>query len=257
MHVVIDDLTVDVAVQGFPGRSGHHGGLGWCSTVVVRGQGHVGVIDPGSFGVRRLLRTRLRDLGIATEDVTDVLVTHAHFDHSVNWPMFANANVIIGEEEIAWGVAEPAGDLVPEFSIAELARYRGMRPAADRAEVFPGVTAHLTSGHTPGHLTYVLHGREWDVIFTGDAAKNRAELLTRQVDMTYDAERSARSIEDIWSWWRSHEHNVLIPGHDVAMSQEDGRCRYLDERVASVNAWYGDDLADITKIDLVPRMVGT
>ncbi len=250
MRFIVDDINVDVVVQGFPGRSGDHGGLGWCSSIVIRRRGRVGIIDPGSFGIRRLLQAKLRDLGIATSDVTDVLITHAHYDHSVNWSVFANASVVIGTEELAWSVAEPAGDLVPEISIDELARGRRTRPASDAAEVFPNVTAHLTSGHTPGHLTYILHGSERDVIFAGDAAKNRAELLTRQVDMTYDPELSARSIESIWSWWRTHEGNVIIPGHDIAMSQQDGHCRYLDERVATVNAWYGSDLEDVTKIDL-------
>ena len=43
---------------------------------------------------------------------------------------------------------------------------------------------------------FVLHAPERDVIFAGDAAKNRAELVSGTTDMTYDAAVSKASIDD-------------------------------------------------------------
>ena len=48
------------------------------------------------------------------------------------------------------------------------------------------------SGHTPGHLIFTLSGDDRDIIFTGDAAKNRAEILSLTADMTYDPAVSQR-----------------------------------------------------------------
>ncbi len=62
----------------------------------------------------------------------------------------------------------------------------------------PGFAVHAAPGHTPGHVIFVLEGAAADIIFTGDAAKNRAEILSRTADMTYDQDISRRSIELIW-----------------------------------------------------------
>ena len=79
------------------------------------------------------------------------------------------------------------------------------------------------------------------MIFTGDAAKNRAEMLSRTADASYDAGVSARSIEMIWDLWR----------HDMPMVHEDGRARYIGKREAAIKAWFGDDLARTRLFHLV------
>jgi glyoxylase-like metal-dependent hydrolase (beta-lactamase superfamily II) len=98
----------------------------------------------------------------------------------------------------------------------------------------PGITAHLAPGHTPGHLIYLLNGSEQDVIFTGDAAKNRAELVSRTADMTYDARVTAGTIAMIWSIWRGRPGSIVVPGHDLPMTREDGIPRYSGEREAAI-----------------------
>jgi len=54
-----------------------------------------------------------------------------------------------------------------------------------RQECMPGLKAHAEPGHTPGHLVFVIEGKERDAIFTGDAGENRAELLSRKGEATY------------------------------------------------------------------------
>ena len=41
--------------------------------------------------------------------------------------------------------------------------------------------AIVAPGHTPGHLIFMLQGNDVTGLFSGDAAKNRAELLSRGV----------------------------------------------------------------------------
>jgi glyoxylase-like metal-dependent hydrolase (beta-lactamase superfamily II) len=117
----------------------------------------------------------------------------------------------------------------------------------------PGFRAHAAPGHTPGHLVYVLEGRESDAIFTGDAAKNRAELLSRKGDATYDASLSTSSIERIWQLWKKRPGSVLVPGHDLPMTQVDGRISYIGKRQAALKMWFGENLEMSTLIELGPR----
>jgi N-acyl homoserine lactone hydrolase len=247
----VGGYDIDIVLQGYPGKAVCHGGLGWSSVVLLKGQGRIALIDAGSFGLRPLLLPRLKARHLKPGDVTDLLLTHSHHDHSVNWTLFRHARILIGAEELAWSVNEPWGETpVPELYVRELATWPALQRVADGEEVLPGITAHLAPGHTPGHLIYVLNGSEQDVIFTGDAAKNRAELVSRTADMTYDARVTAATIEMIWSIWRRRAGSIVVPGHDLPMTRENGIPRYIGERDAAITAWFGDDLETTTLFNL-------
>jgi len=96
-----------------------------------------------------------------------------------------------------------------------------------------------------------LAGAGRDVVFTGDAAKNRAELVSGEVDMTFDAAVSRASIEMIHGLWRARPGTVLIPGHDLPMVlDDDGRPAYLGRREAALDAWFGDGMDEVTRFQL-------
>ena len=186
--ITVGGFSIDILVQGYPGKTVCHGGLGWSTVALVRGQGRVILIDAGNFGMRRLIAERLSAHGLSPADVTDVILTHAHYDHSINWPMFSASRVLIGKQELEWAVAQPLGHhTIPEFYVRELAVSKQLHNVEIAEEVLPGLTAYAGPGHTPGHLVYVLNGGERDVIFSGDAAKNRAEMLS--LDSRHDDER--------------------------------------------------------------------
>ena len=70
--------------------------------------------------------------------------------------------------------------------------------------------------------------------------------------MTYDAAVTRASIEAIWTFWSRRQGNILVPGHDLPMVQENGGPRYLGDREAAIRAWYGEDLNETTVISLLP-----
>ena len=246
-----DGYDIDIVVQGFPGKSVCHAGLGWSSVVLVRGHGRVALVDTGPIGMRKLIRERLHERGVAPGDVTDLLLTHAHHDHSINWPMFSNARVVIADTELDWALKQPAGETpVPEFYMRELDRWPKLVRAKDGEEVMPGITAHIAPGHTPGCLVFRLQDTTRDVIFTGDAAKNRAELLSRTADMTDDPAQTRRSIETMWRFWRARPGNILVPGHDLPMTLENDQPRYIGKREAGIMIWNGADLEQTIRIEL-------
>jgi N-acyl homoserine lactone hydrolase len=245
------DYRLDVLIVGYPGRTTCHGGLGWSTVALLSNRDRRIVVDVSSFGARPQLEAQLRAAGFGPNDITDVLLTHSHWDHVVNWTLFPNAQVVISDAELAWAAKQAPGEgNVPELYVRALADSPRVRRVHDGEEVAPGIVAHAATGHTPGHLVYVATGTEHDIIFTGDSAKNRAELLSRTVDMTVDSASSVRTIEKIWGLWKKRPGNVLVPGHDVMMGLRDGQPSYLAERQAGIRAWLGTDLGDRKLIDL-------
>lgn len=247
----VGDYDIDIVVQGFPGKSVCHGGLGWSTVVLMRAHGRIALIDTGGFSMRTMLIKRLAERGVKPADVTDLLLTHSHHDHSVNWTLFSKARIVIGAHELEWSLTVPWGiGPVPELYMRELNTWPTLRKVAEGEEAFPGITAHLAPGHTPGCVLFLLRTAERDVIFTGDAAKNRAELVSGTTDMTYDAAISKQSIELIWTLWRKRPGTIVVPGHDVPMVLENDRPKYIDKREAAITAWYGDDMETTTLFKL-------
>jgi N-acyl homoserine lactone hydrolase len=189
--------------------------------------------------------------------VTDVLLTHAHWDHSVNYTLFPNATVWIGRTEMDWATKVPPGfNPLPELYVADLARSPRLRLIEHGQEFLDGFTAYEAPGHTPGCLLFYLTVNEVPVLFTGDAAKNRAELLSRAVDMTMDQRASEASLDAAWALWRKVPGTLLIPGHDLTMRLgADGRPEYVGQRCAGIKAWFDEDLAVMEEFDIsAPRL---
>lgn len=210
---------------------------------LLRGHGRVILLDTGPMGMRRVLIERLAEHGLDPADITDVVLTHSHFDHAINWTLFRKSRIVVGDIELRWAVKQPWGETpVPELHVKELQNWPTLVTVSDGEEVLPGLTARLAPGHTPGCLVYVLTDENYDVILTGDAAKNRAELLSGTADMSLDVTASISTIAMIWDLWRRRPATVLIPGHDIPMRQENGKPYYIDRRRADIRTWFGDDM---------------
>ena len=150
-----------------------------------------------------------------------------------------------------WAIEEPWGEsVVPELYVRELRNWQTAVEVEEGEEIFPNMRAYLAPGHTPGCLVFVLRGDERDIIFTGDAAKNRAELVSGTTDMTYDAAVSAASIARMWEFWRARPGSIVVPGHDLPMILDNGEPRYLGTREAAIMMWNGDDMETTTRIEL-------
>lgn len=240
-----------IFVQGFPGKSSTHGGLGWSTISLVTGENQNIIIDVGGFGVRRHLLKKLDDKGLSPSDISIVLLTHTHWDHCVNWTLFPNATIVVGRVDMEWGLNEPPGGWeVPELYVRELNSSPKIRLVDHGEEIIPGIVAHQTMGHTPGHLAYSVDNGDYDLIFSGDAAKNKAELLSNDVDMTLELSESRKSIDYLWGLWKRKTDNILIPGHDIPMKLMNGRPSYLQKREADLQCWFSDTLEDYTTIEL-------
>lgn len=145
--------------------------------VVLKSEERVVMVDVGynykdygkiladRFGVVnwRSARTVLSEIGLTPEDVDDVIVTHAHFDHFGNVEEFPNARFHIQEQEFSkwlWALTLPpqfgallvATDPQDVLRAAELAACGRLRLVdGDLEEILPGIDVfEAPDSHTFG-----------------------------------------------------------------------------------------------------------
>lgn len=242
---------LDVLIQGFPGKAVHHGGLGWSTVPLLRGRNEVILIDAGSYAYREPLLERLGHLGLRPEDVTSVVLTHCHWDHICNYPLFPKAKIFVPDDDLEWALTQPIGTWhVPEFHVEKLGSDSRVVRIRDEDEFLPGLQAIATPGHTPGHLGYIARGEQSSLIFTGDAVKNQAELMTGKVDMTLDLAESEASIRRVRELAATDPANVIVCGHDRLLSLDEDKLIQLADLQAAVSARLSSKFEEETVIDL-------
>jgi glyoxylase-like metal-dependent hydrolase (beta-lactamase superfamily II) len=84
------------------------------TVVLVRDGDQVLVVDPGMVASRAAILDPLAALGVHPDDVTDVVLSHHHPDHTLNAALFARARVhdvqAVYQGDL-WTDAEPERDL--------------------------------------------------------------------------------------------------------------------------------------------------
>jgi len=131
------------------------------------------------LGVGGTLPDELAAVGVAPDDVGDVILTHIHSDHigwstvrsSGGWePRFPNARHFLHQADIAWMRDFEDEESVREFAevIRPLEASGQLDTAADDREVSPGLHLRHAPGHTPGHRCVVLDAGDERVLFAGD-----------------------------------------------------------------------------------------
>ena len=114
------------------------------STVcLVRDEDRVIVVDPGVVADREQIISGLRELGVQAEDVTDLVLSHHHPDHTLNAALFP----VVPVHDYQW-ILE--GD---HLTIRE----------ADGVQLTPSVRLLTTPGHSPEDIT-TLVGTADDVV---------------------------------------------------------------------------------------------
>jgi glyoxylase-like metal-dependent hydrolase (beta-lactamase superfamily II) len=77
--------TVDVLTNGYA-----HGRVA-SSVILVRENDAIMIIDPGMVASRDVILDPLHALGVHEDEVTDVIFSHHHPDHTLNAALFLNA----------------------------------------------------------------------------------------------------------------------------------------------------------------------
>jgi glyoxylase-like metal-dependent hydrolase (beta-lactamase superfamily II) len=155
-------------------------------------------IDTSRF---RLL-TSLARFGVLPEDVTDVILTHLHFDHAGGAtmlnergdlvPTFPNARYYVQKDHLAWALQPTEKDrasfITDNF---EPLLANGMLETIDGAgEIFLGISVELFHGHTRALQAVMLQGtmadgNETKLFFPADLIPTSAHVPVPYI-MAYD-----------------------------------------------------------------------
>ena len=119
---------LDVLVQGYV-RMPHVAG----TVSLVRDEDRIVIVDPGMVADRDLILGPLRDLGVRPEDVTDIVLSHHHLDHTLNVALFPVVPVHDFQSVID-------GDTFT-------------RRAAEGVQLTPSIRLLATPGHTAQDIT--------------------------------------------------------------------------------------------------------
>ncbi|WP_018319683.1 MBL fold metallo-hydrolase [Bradyrhizobium sp. WSM2793] len=160
--------------------------------VVVRSGDQTILIDSGlgveypEFPRAGQLGSRLDAAGIDLGSVTDVVLTHMHFDHvggllvdGVKERLRPDLRIHVAAAEVKFWAAPDFSRTAMPPALADLARrasrqfmdeYRDqLRTFQEQHEVAPGVIVSRTGGHTPGHSVVRLASGGDRLMFAGDA----------------------------------------------------------------------------------------
>jgi glyoxylase-like metal-dependent hydrolase (beta-lactamase superfamily II) len=163
-----------------------------CNVTLLKQGDRLTIFDAGAgsnfMPTAGKLLDSLAEAGIDPADVTDVVFTHAHPDHlwgvtdDFDELVFPNASFRIGRAEWDYWSSPETLSSVPEerqsFVVGAQNRFAAIE---DRIafiepgdEVMPGVEAIDTAGHTPGHISFLVHAGSEPVLIVGDALTNVA-----------------------------------------------------------------------------------
>ena len=149
------------------------------------------------------LPSSLKDIGLAPEDISMVINTHLHFDHTGYNKIFTNAKFISQEDEIRYSASpdrfQKGGYFQPNIKDLKFTPVRG------EIEVAPGVTVIPTPGHTPGHQSVIVELEDEVVIYTGDVSPLSINHQKKYiVGILYDPVKALHSLEmldRLGGWW--------------------------------------------------------
>ena len=142
------------------------------------------------------LKKSLRQHGIRPEEVTDVVLTHCHFDHAGGGTEFTgnklqltfpHATYYVQARHWQWALNptdRDRGSFLKE-DIEPLQNHDQLRIIPGETELFPGFQLLLSNGHTPGLQMVKIQDNHQTVFYCGDLMPTASHLALPYI-MSYD-----------------------------------------------------------------------
>src|SRR5437773_1588494 len=206
---------------------------------LIRGGGHNILFDSGFhrekwtkyFPVTDFLRPdeAVKLAGVKPEDVTDVVISHAHWDHLGGIDLFPKATVWIQKEEFryytgeAWQPGGKHGGIDPDdvLQLVKLNTEGRLRLVdGDDVEILPGIRVYTGARHTFASQYIRVEGNPSFVLASDNCylyrnlAERKASATFSEVDQSANITNQARMIELAGSADR------VVPGHDMLQFQK-------------------------------------
>lgn len=149
-----------------------------------------------------------KELGYKPEDVTKILLTHRHNDHSGELKSFPNAKIYVNEEELEAEELKGIDNIIPvKFTDGEYYNFPESQKICD------GIHYIKAKGHTKGNsiiivendgLFYMLHG---DITYTDEA------LYENKLSVVFDDKEAARETLNRIREFISNHPTVYLSTH--------------------------------------------
>ncbi|HYW45772.1 MAG TPA: N-acyl homoserine lactonase family protein [Bryobacteraceae bacterium] len=231
-YATIPDFAVNQLVAGAEaGRKLDIAMMIW----LVRGNGHNILVDSGFYREQFFRQWKVRDFvkpsdavkraGVAPEDITDVIVTHMHWDHADGMDLFPKARIWLQKDELeyyageAWQSSRTHGGIDPDDVLAAVKLNTDGRVGlvnGDAQEVLPGVTCYTGGKHTYASQFVAVNTAGGIVVLASDNVY-LYENLEKHVPIaaTLDAASNLRAQDRMKQLAGGPEW--IIPGHDPAV----------------------------------------
>ena len=203
----------------------------------------------------------LRAIGTPPEQITDILLTHIHTDHSgglmdgsgaAGRRVFPNATIHVDKRELAYWMtpgnaerARPEHKRLFREATVKVGPYveAGKVQTFDGAtQLFPGLRAVPAPGHTPGHTFYVLESEAAKLVFWGDIFHvAEVQLPDPAVTIEFDSDQKAAAAQRALAFADAAREGYLVAPAHIAfpgighLRRDAGRTGYVWVPLAYVN----------------------
>lgn len=182
-------------------------------------------------------RNALAPFGIAPEDITDVVLTHLHFDHAGGAttyvdgqlrPSFPNATYYIQKQQLDWAMNPTDKDRASYFpeNFMPVVESGRLCILEGETELLEGVGIHVFNGHTAGLQTVsVKDGRE-TIFYAGDLMPTSAHIplpfntaFDNNPVLSIEEKRQllTRAVDE--NWTIAFEHDAYTPACKVIRTE--------------------------------------
>jgi glyoxylase-like metal-dependent hydrolase (beta-lactamase superfamily II) len=216
---------------------------------LVRGNGRIILVDSGFYREQFLTRWKPRDfakpsdalgdLGVKPEDVTDVIITHMHWDHAGGMDLFPKARIWVQKDEYnyytgeAWQQKDTHGGIDKDDVLTAVRLNMEGRIGlvnGDAQEIIPGITCYTGGKHTY-QSQYVGVSTKHDTVVLASDNMYLYENLEKHLPIaqTLDADSNLRAQDRMKQI--AGVPTRIIPGHDPAVFQKFPK---VSERVVKI-----------------------
>jgi glyoxylase-like metal-dependent hydrolase (beta-lactamase superfamily II) len=193
------------------------------------------LVDAGFYRDRFVQQWKVRDFrspadavaaaGVKPEEITDVVISHAHWDHVGGVDLFPKATVWIQREEYtyytgeAWHARNTHGGIDPEHMGALLkinteGRLRFVE--GDDQEILPGIRCYTGGRHTRASQYVGVRAAGGTTVITSDNMYLYENLEKKTpIAQTLDATSNLAAHERIRRL--ASDPSLIVPGHDPAV----------------------------------------
>jgi glyoxylase-like metal-dependent hydrolase (beta-lactamase superfamily II) len=202
------------------------------NTFLIHSKGRMAIVDTGSGNYLQpsagFVQRNLAAAGIDPNSIDTVFLTHMHPDHSAGLTdmstgrrLFPNAELVMHENELAHWFDDGAMAKVDERSRKlyflagreQVAPYNSRTRLFTQGEVFPGVTAVPSLGHTPGHTAYLIASGNDQLMIWGDTVHvPEVQTAFPEAGMAFDTDLAAAAASRKRMFDRVATDGVLIAG---------------------------------------------